>query len=69
VSGFGFIVYRQDWYGHESGHPEPPVIETWFATRGEAEACKSRLRLQFPDTTTLLCIAPASKPRKAKGRR
>lgn len=66
----GFFLYRQDWRGHRFGDPEPPIVQTWFATRSEAEEYKSKLRLQFPDNNaTLLCIAPAPAPRKAKGRR
>ena len=66
----GYVVCQQDWYGHQSGDPRPPVDQTWFPTRDEAEAYKSKLRQQSPDADTmLLCIAPASKPRNASKRR
>jgi hypothetical protein len=66
----GFIVYQQDWLGHQPGNHKLTVIQTWFATRGEAEACRVQFRLQRPDADrTLFCITPAPKPYRAKGRR
>jgi hypothetical protein len=68
--GLGFVLFHQDWRGHRFGDPEPPVIQTRFATRGEAEEHKSQLRQQFPDTTTtLLCVTPAPQPRPRKAKR
>ena len=67
---YGFIVFRQDWHGHRSGDPKPPITKTWFATRDEAEERKNRLRLEFPDNSAMvLCIAIAPGPGRTTKRR
>jgi hypothetical protein len=67
----GFVLYQQDWRGHQFGDPQPPVLQIRFASRAEAMEQKNRLRQQFPDTDiVLLCVVTAPGPRKAKkGRR
>jgi hypothetical protein len=67
----GFVLYQQDWRGHQPGDPQPPILQIGFVSRAEAVEQKNRLRQQFPDPDiVLLCVAPAPGPRKAKqGRR
>jgi hypothetical protein len=67
----GVIVFFQNWSGHRSGDPPPPIVQTRFKSRLKAEEYKDGLRQRFADTdAVVLCMAPAPAPRKMKkGRR
>jgi hypothetical protein len=66
----GVIVCFQDWHGHQSGDPLPPIVRARFKSRFKAEEYKEELRQRISDAdAVVLYTAPAPVPRKMKARR